>query len=65
MGDLQILRPFGPSIVKLSIPDYLVKKLNEQRSVNIKHEIVKNSDHFFSGNELTIIQKVNNYINKN
>ena len=29
MGDLQILRPFGPSIVKLSIPDYLVKKLND------------------------------------
>ena len=28
MSDLQILRPFGPSIVKLSIPDDLVKKLN-------------------------------------
>ena len=29
MSDLQILRPFGPSIVKLSIPDELVKKLND------------------------------------
>ena len=29
MSDLQILRPFGPSIVKLSIPDDLVKKLND------------------------------------
>ena len=29
MSDLQILRPFGPSIVKLSIPEDLVKKLND------------------------------------
>ncbi len=29
MSDIQILRPFGPSIVKLSIPDDLVKKLND------------------------------------
>ena len=29
MSDLQILRPFGPSIVKLTIPDDLVKKLND------------------------------------
>ena len=29
MSDIQILRPFGPSIVKLSIPNDLVKKLND------------------------------------
>ena len=29
MSGFQILRPFGPSIVKLSIPDDLVKKLND------------------------------------
>ena len=28
MSDIQILRQFGPSIVKLSIPDDLLKKLN-------------------------------------
>ena len=29
MNDLQILRPFGPSIVKLSIPDEIINKLND------------------------------------
>jgi len=53
------------NLIDHNVLQNLVKKLNEQSSVNIKHEIVKNSDHFFSGNELTIIQKVNNYIKKN
>jgi len=28
MSDLQILRPFGPSIVKITMPDELIKSLN-------------------------------------
>ena len=27
MSDLQILRPFGPSIVKITMPDELIKSL--------------------------------------
>ena len=38
MSDLQILRPFGPSIVKLSIPDDLVKKLNNYADRIIRDE---------------------------
>ena len=43
MSDLQILRPFGPSIVKLSIPDYLIKKLNNyiDRVILDKEKITK------------------------
>tara|TARA_Y100000816_G_C26010772_1_gene528477 strand:- start:377 stop:1003 length:627 start_codon:yes stop_codon:yes gene_type:complete len=29
MSDLQILRPFGPSIVKITMPDELIKSLND------------------------------------
>ena len=29
MNNIQILRPFGPSIVKLSMPEDLIKKLND------------------------------------
>ena len=28
MSDLQILRPFGPSIAKITMPDELIKSLN-------------------------------------
>ena len=38
MSDPQILRPFGPSIVKLSIPDNLVKKLNDYTDKIISDE---------------------------
>ena len=43
MSDLQILRPFGPSIVKLSIPNDLVKKLNDytDRIILDEEKIIK------------------------
>ena len=46
MSDLQILRPFGPSIVKLSIPDDLVKKLNDYTDrIILDEEKIKKLDH--------------------
>ena len=46
MSDLQILRPFGPSIVKLSIPDDLVKKLNDYTDrIILDEEKVLKLDH--------------------
>ena len=40
----------------------LVKKLNEQENIKVKHESIKGSDHFFTNHETSIIQKINNYI---
>ncbi len=46
MSDLQIIRPFGPSIVKLSIPDDLIQKLNDYTDRVISdEEKIKKLDH--------------------
>jgi len=46
MSDIQILRPFGPSIVKLSIPDDLVKKLNDYTDrIILDEEKITKLDH--------------------
>ena len=46
MSDIQILRPFGPSIVKLSIPDDLVKKLNDYADrIILDEEKITKLDH--------------------
>ena len=46
MSDLQILRPFGPSIVKLSIPNDLVKKLNDYTDrIILDEEKITKLDH--------------------
>ena len=46
MSELQILRPFGPSIVKLSIPDSLVKKLNDYTDrIILDEEKITKLDH--------------------
>ena len=42
-----------------------VKKLNKQKSIEVKHELVKSVDHFFSNNEQKVIEKVKKYIEKN
>ena len=51
------------SLIDHDVLASLVKRLNEQHSINVKHENIKGSDHFFSNHELTVIQKINNYIN--
>ena len=43
----------------------LIKKLNEQNNINVTHEIVKNSNHFFLNQENSVINKINNYIKIN
>ena len=55
MGDLQILRPFGPSIVKLSIPNYLMHTVypfsdtdEERRSISFNAQIDKDSANYAS-----------------
>ncbi len=40
----------------------VVKKLNKQKSIEVKHDLVKSSDHFFSNSEQKVIDKVKKYI---
>ena len=42
----------------------VVKKLNKQKSIEVKHETVKSADHFFLNNEQKVIDKVRKYIDK-
>ena len=50
------------SLIDHSVLANLIKKLNEQESIDVKHEIIKGSNHFFSKHENNVIQKINNYI---
>ena len=50
------------SLIDHSVLANLIKKLNEQESIDGKHEIIKGSNHFFSKHENNVIQKINNYI---
>ena len=40
----------------------IVKKLNQQKNITVKQEIIKGTDHFFSGLELKVLDKVKKYI---
>ena len=40
----------------------IIKKLNEQKSITVKHEIVKSSDHFFNEMEQKVLEKVKKYV---
>ena len=42
-----------------------VKKLNKQKSIEVKHELIKSTDHFFSNNEHKVIEKIKKYIGDN
>ena len=41
--DIKVLRPFGPTIAKVKIPDNLVKKLNDYTDDVINNEQKKNN----------------------
>ncbi len=40
----------------------IVTKLNQQKTILVKHEVVKNSDHFYTQMELKVLEKVKKYI---
>jgi len=40
----------------------IVKKLNQQKNITVKQETIKGTDHFFSGLELKVLEKVKKYI---
>ena len=39
-----------------------VSKLNKQKSIEVKHQLIKSADHFFSGAEHKVIEKIKKYI---
>ena len=49
---------------KVQVSD-AVKKLNKQKSIEVKHEMIKSADHFFSNNEQKVIEKIKKYIGDN
>ena len=40
----------------------IIKKLNQQKSIIVKHDIVKGSDHFFTNMESKVLEKVKKYV---
>ena len=47
---MKVIRPFGPSIAKVSIPEDLIKKLNDYLDqITLNNEKIKLQDH---GNKL-------------
>ena len=50
------------TLIDHNILTNLVKKLNLQENIDVKHEIIKGSNHFFSNHEKSIVQKINNYV---
>jgi len=51
------------SLIDNEAIDDVVKKLNKQKSIEVKHESIKSTDHFFSNNEQKVIDKVKKYVN--
>ena len=39
----------------------IIKKLNQQKTITVKHEIIKTTDHFFLNIENKVIEKVKKY----
>ena len=60
--DELILSGDKDSLIDHSILSNLVKKLNSQNNIMVKHEIIKGSNHFFTNHENSVQQKINNYI---
>ena len=50
------------SLVDNEAIDDVVRKLNKQKSIEVKHESIKSTDHFFSNNEQKVIEKVKKYV---
>ncbi len=39
----------------------VVKRLNQQKTIDVKQDAIKSSDHFFNSNENKVIEKVKKY----
>ena len=48
-------------LVDVSLIKDVVKRLNQQKTINVKQEVIKSSDHFFNNHENKVIEKVKKY----
>ena len=49
------------SLIEVDLIKDVVKRLNQQKSINVKQEVIKSADHFFTNIENKVIEKVKNY----
>jgi len=52
------------NLIEVNLIKDVVKRLNQQKSINVKQEVIKSSDHFFNNNEIKVIEKVKAYFIK-
>ena len=65
--DLEVLRPFGPTIAKVKIPDNLVKELNDYTDDIIKNKtlikkLTKDKKNFLNNINFSLIDKIGSSI---
>ena len=48
-------------LVEVNLIKDVVKRLNQQKTIDVKQEVIKSSDHFFNNNENKVIEKVKKY----
>ena len=49
------------SLVEVNLIKDVVKRLNQQKTIDVKQDVIKSSDHFFNNNENKVIEKVKKY----
>ena len=53
------------SLIEVNLIKDVVKRLNQQKSINVKQEVIKSNDHFFNNIEDKVIEKVKKYCGSN
>ena len=48
-------------LIEVDLIKDVVKRLNQQKSINVQQEVIKSSDHFFTNIEIKVIDKVKAY----
>ena len=49
------------SLIEVSLIKDVVRRLNQQKSIDVKQEVIKSTDHFFNNHEEKVIEKVKKY----
>ena len=53
------------SLIEVDSVKTIVKKLNQQKNITVKHEVLKGCDHFFSSMENLVLERVKKYLSEN
>ncbi len=60
-----ILNADKDSLIEVDLIKDVVKRLNQQKTINVNQEVIKSNDHFFTSIESKVVEKVKNYFLKN